>query len=201
MFRIRIEDQFVNKLSLEQIVDLDRNVTYDEIKRTVWDCGTNKSPGHNGFSFDFFRGYWNTIDQNVMVAITNFFLSRRSPWIDIVRELYALSHQGRVVCSDCTYGPYFCETAGGLPVRKLLFHDQSGTKWSCQGPKWNKSLKPPAISQKIVLAPLSRLRSYNFTSQSHAILYYKQRTTKGGLLISEASGISETAQGYFQIHD
>ncbi|GJV08005.1 RNA-directed DNA polymerase, eukaryota [Tanacetum coccineum] len=47
----------------------------------------------------------------------------------------------------------------------------------------------------IVLAPLSRLRSYNFTAQSHAILYYKQRTTKGGLLISEASGISETAQG------
>ncbi|GJW12640.1 putative 12-oxophytodienoate reductase 11 [Tanacetum coccineum] len=47
----------------------------------------------------------------------------------------------------------------------------------------------------VVLAPLSRLRSYNFTAQPHAILYYKQRTTKGGLLISEASGISETAQG------
>ncbi|XP_071696512.1 putative 12-oxophytodienoate reductase 11 isoform X2 [Rutidosis leptorrhynchoides] len=40
-----------------------------------------------------------------------------------------------------------------------------------------------------------RLRSYSFTPQPHAILYYTQRTTEGGLLISEASGISETAQG------
>ncbi|KAL7613732.1 putative 12-oxophytodienoate reductase-like protein 1 [Lactuca sativa] len=51
------------------------------------------------------------------------------------------------------------------------------------------------LSHRIVLAPLSRLRSYNFTAQPHAILYYKQRTTKGGLLISESSGISDTAQG------
>ncbi|KAI3797205.1 hypothetical protein L1987_32460 [Smallanthus sonchifolius] len=51
------------------------------------------------------------------------------------------------------------------------------------------------LSHRVVLAPLSRLRSYNFTPQPHAILYYKQRTTKGGLLISEASGISDTAQG------
>ncbi|KAL8245725.1 hypothetical protein R6Q59_006941 [Mikania micrantha] len=51
------------------------------------------------------------------------------------------------------------------------------------------------LSHRVVLAPMSRLRSYNFTPQTHAILYYKQRTTNGGLMISEASGISETAQG------
>ncbi|GKE57736.1 hypothetical protein Tco_1496921 [Tanacetum coccineum] len=38
-------------MSLEQTEDLDRNVTYDEIKRAVWDCGTNKSPGLDGFTF------------------------------------------------------------------------------------------------------------------------------------------------------
>ncbi|KAF2296968.1 hypothetical protein GH714_013785 [Hevea brasiliensis] len=31
--------------------------------------------------------------------------------------------------------------------------------------------------------------------QPHAILYYSQRTTKGGLLIAEATGVSDTAQG------
>ncbi|KAJ9542570.1 hypothetical protein OSB04_029076 [Centaurea solstitialis] len=51
------------------------------------------------------------------------------------------------------------------------------------------------LSHRVVLAPLSRLRSYNFIPQPHAILYYSQRTSKGGLLISEASGISDTAQG------
>ncbi|KAL2554606.1 12-oxophytodienoate reductase 1 [Forsythia ovata] len=52
------------------------------------------------------------------------------------------------------------------------------------------------LSHRIVLAPLTRVRSYNLTAQPHAILYYSQRTTEGGLLITEASGISETAQGY-----
>ncbi|OMO83364.1 hypothetical protein CCACVL1_11413 [Corchorus capsularis] len=53
-----------------------------------------------------------------------------------------------------------------------------------------------SLSHRVVLAPLSRLRSYNFVAQPHAILYYSQRTTNGGFLIGEASGISETAQGY-----
>ncbi|ONK77347.1 uncharacterized protein A4U43_C02F5590 [Asparagus officinalis] len=48
----------------------------------------------------------------------------------------------------------------------------------------------------MVLAPLGRLRSYDNVPQPHAILYYSQRTTEGGLLISEATAISETARGY-----
>ncbi|KAJ9167316.1 hypothetical protein P3X46_021980 [Hevea brasiliensis] len=52
------------------------------------------------------------------------------------------------------------------------------------------------LSHRIVLAPLTRMRSYNNVPQPHAILYYSQRTTKGGLLIAEATGVSDTAQGY-----
>ncbi|RVX15977.1 hypothetical protein VitviT2T_026905 [Vitis vinifera] len=52
------------------------------------------------------------------------------------------------------------------------------------------------LSHRMVLAPMSRWRSYNFTAQPHAVLYYSQRTTRGGFLIGEASGISDTAQGY-----
>ncbi|XP_057489878.1 putative 12-oxophytodienoate reductase 11, partial [Actinidia eriantha] len=51
---------------------------------------------------------------------------------------------------------------------------------------------------KIVLAPLTRMRSYNLVAQvqPHAMLHYSQRATKGGFLIGETSGISDTAQGY-----
>ncbi|XP_061945197.1 putative 12-oxophytodienoate reductase 11 [Populus nigra] len=52
------------------------------------------------------------------------------------------------------------------------------------------------LSHRIVLAPLTRQRSYNNVPQPHAILYYSQRTTEGGLLIAEATGVSDTAQGY-----
>ncbi|KDP45639.1 hypothetical protein JCGZ_17246 [Jatropha curcas] len=52
------------------------------------------------------------------------------------------------------------------------------------------------LSHRVVLAPLTRQRSYHNIPQPHAILYYSQRSTKGGLLISEATGVSDTAQGY-----
>ncbi|KAJ7949723.1 12-oxophytodienoate reductase [Quillaja saponaria] len=52
------------------------------------------------------------------------------------------------------------------------------------------------LSHRVVLAPLTRQRSYGNVPQSHAILYYSQRTSKGSLLISEATGVSDTAQGY-----
>ncbi|KAI9075535.1 hypothetical protein K1719_036700 [Acacia pycnantha] len=54
------------------------------------------------------------------------------------------------------------------------------------------------LSHRVVLAPLTRTRSYNNVPQPHAILYYSQRTSKGGLLIAEATGVSDTAQGYPQ---
>lgn len=52
------------------------------------------------------------------------------------------------------------------------------------------------LSHRVVLAPLSRRRSYGNVPQPHAILYYSQRTTEGGLLISEAAFISPTGIGY-----
>ncbi|KAK8969937.1 putative 12-oxophytodienoate reductase 4 [Platanthera guangdongensis] len=52
------------------------------------------------------------------------------------------------------------------------------------------------LSHRVVLAPLTRSRSYGNVPQPHAILYYSQRTTKGGLLITEATGVSDTAQGF-----
>uniref|UniRef100_A0ACD6A5C2 Uncharacterized protein n=1 Tax=Avena sativa TaxID=4498 RepID=A0ACD6A5C2_AVESA len=49
---------------------------------------------------------------------------------------------------------------------------------------------------RVVLAPLTRQRSYGNVPQPHAALYYAQRATPGGLLITEATGVSDTAQGY-----
>ncbi|GJZ65686.1 RNA-directed DNA polymerase, eukaryota [Tanacetum coccineum] len=37
--------KFTNHLSSDQKDDLERNVTLNEIKSAVWDCGTNRSPG------------------------------------------------------------------------------------------------------------------------------------------------------------
>ncbi|GJN27526.1 hypothetical protein PR202_gb15556 [Eleusine coracana subsp. coracana] len=52
------------------------------------------------------------------------------------------------------------------------------------------------LSHRVVLAPLTRQRSFGCVPQPHAAVYYAQRTTPGGFLIAEATGVSHAAQGY-----
>ncbi|KAI3965415.1 hypothetical protein MKX01_042896 [Papaver californicum] len=52
------------------------------------------------------------------------------------------------------------------------------------------------LNHRVVLAPMTRQRSLGNLPHPNAKLYYSQRTTNGGLLISEATGISDTALGF-----
>nr|GEW04278.1 hypothetical protein [Tanacetum cinerariifolium] len=52
--RLMLEREFLNKLSADQSIDLESNVTIEEIKRAVWDCGIDKSPGPDDFTFGNF---------------------------------------------------------------------------------------------------------------------------------------------------
>ncbi|GKA91079.1 hypothetical protein Tco_0812949 [Tanacetum coccineum] len=61
------------------IEDLERTATYDEIKKAVWDCGTNKYPGPDGFSFEIFRRYWDIINQDVVDVVHLFFSTSSFP--------------------------------------------------------------------------------------------------------------------------
>nr|GEX67738.1 RNA-directed DNA polymerase, eukaryota [Tanacetum cinerariifolium] len=73
-----IEEPY-KQLSDELKEILESNVTYEEIKKAVWDCGTNKSPGTDGFTFDFIRRYWKIMDQDVVNAVHEFFNSSKFP--------------------------------------------------------------------------------------------------------------------------
>ncbi|GJY45171.1 RNA-directed DNA polymerase, eukaryota [Tanacetum coccineum] len=66
--RLLLDMDFPNRVSVEQVVDLERNVSKEEIKRAVWDCGSDKSPGPDGFTFGFYRRYWDTIENDVVDA-------------------------------------------------------------------------------------------------------------------------------------
>ncbi|GJR80583.1 RNA-directed DNA polymerase, eukaryota, partial [Tanacetum coccineum] len=62
---------------LTQAKDLERPISYDEIKWAVWDCGTNKSSGPDEFTFECFRRYWSLIDHDVVNVV--FFASGTFP--------------------------------------------------------------------------------------------------------------------------
>nr|GFC60860.1 RNA-directed DNA polymerase, eukaryota [Tanacetum cinerariifolium] len=54
-------------------MDLERDVSKEELKRAVWDYGTDKSPCLDGFTFGFYRHFWSTIENDVFEAVKHFF--------------------------------------------------------------------------------------------------------------------------------
>ncbi|GJW93796.1 RNA-directed DNA polymerase, eukaryota, partial [Tanacetum coccineum] len=69
-----IQMEFPKKLSDDELRDIECDVTNDEIKRAVWDCGTDKAPGPDGFTFGFYRRFWDLIQDDVYAAVRYFFV-------------------------------------------------------------------------------------------------------------------------------
>nr|GFB99611.1 RNA-directed DNA polymerase, eukaryota, reverse transcriptase zinc-binding domain protein [Tanacetum cinerariifolium] len=77
---IKRRGEIVNKLQdIDQKRDLEGEVTNDEIKKAVWDCGTDKAPGPDGFTFGFYRKFLYLIDNDVCDAVRFFFKNDNIP--------------------------------------------------------------------------------------------------------------------------
>ncbi|GJU31529.1 RNA-directed DNA polymerase, eukaryota [Tanacetum coccineum] len=72
-YRLNLDTDFPNKLTIEQQSDLETNITREEIKKAVWGCGVDKSPGPDGFTFGFYRRYWSFMESDVVDAVLHFF--------------------------------------------------------------------------------------------------------------------------------
>ncbi|GKE02144.1 hypothetical protein Tco_1390127, partial [Tanacetum coccineum] len=59
--RYKLNYTFPNKLQPDQMDTLESPVSRDEVRNAMWGCGENKSPGPDGFSFEFFRKFWDTV--------------------------------------------------------------------------------------------------------------------------------------------
>nr|GEX87758.1 RNA-directed DNA polymerase, eukaryota [Tanacetum cinerariifolium] len=69
----RINFDFRNRLNPEQVFDLETSVLDEEICKAVWSCGENKSPGPDGFTFEFFRKFWLVVGLDFYIAVKWFF--------------------------------------------------------------------------------------------------------------------------------
>nr|GEU50873.1 TMV resistance protein N-like [Tanacetum cinerariifolium] len=54
-------------------MDLECAVSKEELKRAVWEYGTDKSPGPDGLSFGFYRQFWSSIENDMFAAVSHFF--------------------------------------------------------------------------------------------------------------------------------
>ncbi|GJT61775.1 RNA-directed DNA polymerase, eukaryota [Tanacetum coccineum] len=73
--RFKLNFQFHKKLLKSQADDLEIGVSRDEIRRAVWSCGDNKSPGPDGYTFEFFKKYWDLVGSDFCDAVEYFFVN------------------------------------------------------------------------------------------------------------------------------
>nr|GEU52221.1 hypothetical protein [Tanacetum cinerariifolium] len=69
-------------------VDLESNVTYEEIKKAIWDCSTNKSPGPDGFTFYFFTNIRRPLIKMCFYKIIAKIMANRLSFVisDLIRD-------------------------------------------------------------------------------------------------------------------
>ncbi|GJS32598.1 RNA-directed DNA polymerase, eukaryota [Tanacetum coccineum] len=60
---------FPNRLTLDQVSDLESLISRDEIRSAVCGCDEDKSPGPDGFTFEFFRKFWAIVGPDFCIAV------------------------------------------------------------------------------------------------------------------------------------
>ncbi|GKA17777.1 putative RNA-directed DNA polymerase, eukaryota, reverse transcriptase zinc-binding domain protein [Tanacetum coccineum] len=51
---------------------LETSVSLEEVKIVVWDCGSNKAPGPDGFSVAFIKKYWDLLKKDIFEFVDSF---------------------------------------------------------------------------------------------------------------------------------
>lgn len=68
----QLEDILQNKLTDSEF--LTAAVTKEEVYDTIKHMPSNESPGHDGFTAEFFKSSWNVIGELVSADVREFFL-------------------------------------------------------------------------------------------------------------------------------
>ncbi|GJS71535.1 putative heat shock protein 70 family protein [Tanacetum coccineum] len=77
--RVPFDGQFPNQLDSVQSSELESDVSNEEIKKAVWDCDSDKSPGPDGLTFAFLKRFWYIVGEDVINAVKEFFKSSTIP--------------------------------------------------------------------------------------------------------------------------
>nr|GEY62122.1 putative RNA-directed DNA polymerase, eukaryota, reverse transcriptase zinc-binding domain protein [Tanacetum cinerariifolium] len=70
-----IEDVDFKQISVEQQEFLECDLSNEEIKRAVWNYGSDRAPGPDGFTFKFFKTFSDVIQNDVVRFVREFFQS------------------------------------------------------------------------------------------------------------------------------
>jgi len=60
------------RLSFMEMGTLTKPFSVDEVKTTVWDCDSFKSPGPDGINFGFIKNFWNEMKEDIVRFTSEF---------------------------------------------------------------------------------------------------------------------------------
>ncbi|GKB85130.1 RNA-directed DNA polymerase, eukaryota, reverse transcriptase zinc-binding domain protein [Tanacetum coccineum] len=60
-------------------LELGQDASEEEIKKAIWDYGSNKSSGPDGFTFEFYKKFWYLIGGDAIKAVKEFFRTSKFP--------------------------------------------------------------------------------------------------------------------------
>nr|GEX86381.1 RNA-directed DNA polymerase, eukaryota [Tanacetum cinerariifolium] len=112
---IQFDREFPNKICSEQAVDLEREVSKEEVKRAVWDCGVDKAPCPDGFTFGFYRGFWNLIECDVVKAV------KWWDFVDTILKKFGFGDKWRKWIHSCLQSSRGSILINGSPTLEFQF--------------------------------------------------------------------------------
>ncbi|GJW79628.1 RNA-directed DNA polymerase, eukaryota [Tanacetum coccineum] len=74
-----LDSEFLNPISPSKREFLERPFSRGEIKKAVWDCGGDRAPGPDGFTFKFFTTFWDLIEDDVIRFVHEYFRTNLFP--------------------------------------------------------------------------------------------------------------------------
>ncbi|XP_071719294.1 uncharacterized protein [Rutidosis leptorrhynchoides] len=69
----------IRMLSQSNSLKICMEASDEEIKNAVWSCGSNKSPGPDGFSFKFVKHFWDILIEDIYMLVRHFLDSCSNP--------------------------------------------------------------------------------------------------------------------------
>lgn len=145
---------------------LSREVSAAEIRATVFSMPLNKSSGPDGYCVEFLRASWDTVGQDVINAVSEFFRNGRL-LKDLNTTAITLIPKNPEACRLGDFRPISCCNIVYKVISKIITNRLKPLLQTCVSPNQSAFLKGRSLGDNVLLAT-ELIQSYNSANCQHS---------------------------------